>query len=149
MAMKEGKATTTSGAAAGVGFENDARLSATTKRLIADLGRIPNARVEVIVVQKGKATTINMTDDADDVFTPSVAPDDDQKTTRRRTSKTPEAVPAGRARTVAAALRTLIKQGLNDDQIWPKIKSEFPNLSDNKKSYIAGQRKVLERKSMN
>lgn len=128
--------------------DQDPRLSATTRRLIEDLGRVSSARIEVIVIQKGQATSVN-TGSSDDVFTPPM-PTRQATTTRRATTRktkaSPQAVPASGSKTVAAALRALIKAGLNDDQIWPKIKEEFPSLSDNKKSYIAGQRKILEKR---
>lgn len=129
--------------------DRDPRLSETTRRLIQDLGKAPNARIEVIVIQKGQATSVD-TGSSEDVFKPPMptrqAPGSARRTTTRKTKTTPQAVPASGSKTVASALRELIKAGLNDDQIWPKIKQEFPNLSDNKKSYIAGQRKVLEKR---
>lgn len=129
--------------------DQDPRLSATTRRLIEDLGRVSSARIEVIVIQKGQATSVN-TGSSDDVFTPPMPTRQATTTTRRATTRktkaAPQAVPASGSKTVASALRALIKAGLNDEQIWPKIKAEFPSLSDNKKSYIAGQRKILEKR---
>jgi hypothetical protein len=133
-------------------------MSELTRRLIADLGR--DSTVEVLIVNQVDVPL----DDAVEAIAkePTIAAAlpkqrggraqptivaDARKANVAQLRPAPRGQPPQQNRTVAAALRDLIQRGLDDDKIWARIKTEFPHLEDSKKSYIQGQRRVLDRKA--